>query len=99
MYGGYATHPVFAAWVTKLEKIRRNKPLDKPLHVIFNWRFHLVGEQDVKLQYDGITVKKSKCEMVGVSVGEYNPEAWKKQFGTEPIDWEKAKREKIPRQS
>jgi hypothetical protein len=95
MFGSFATHPIFISWVTTLEKIRKNKPLRKPLQVVFNWRFHLVhegGEESLKLKYDGITVKPSEEETVKVSVGKYTPEAWLKRFGTGPIDWEEAKR-------
>jgi hypothetical protein len=96
MFGGDAVHPVFTTWVTTLEKIRHNEPLFKPSEVVFNWRFYLVhegAEESVQLKYDGVTVKPSKCETVSFSVGEYTREAWKQQFGTEPIDWEEARRE------
>jgi hypothetical protein len=93
MYGGFATHPVFIAWVTTLEKIRHNKPLHKPIRVVFNWRHHLIGEKETKLKYDGITVEPCKCEVVSCSVGEFTREAHIAVYGKEPIDWAKAKRE------
>jgi hypothetical protein len=44
------------------------------------------------LKYDGITVESGECEIVSFSVGEFTREAWKKQLGIEPIDWEEARR-------
>ena len=98
MFGGYAIHPVFTAWVTTLEKIRRGKPLVEPLKVLFSWRVDIEQEDDeesLKLKYMGITVEPSKCEIVGFSIGKFTAGAWLKKFGTEPIDWENAQRENL----